>query len=137
MFHSKQFFLALIFLIGFVGVQSWDVCSAQDETDLEKKEAAIQEQMAQQALQKLQQENPQGLTDEELKQGQEDLEASEQNLEENFNVEAAQAQDAADDTVGVGDEVTTTTVPVVRPDLHEEETRRIEEEGPTRNSAFE
>ncbi len=135
MFRRENLFLALFFLLGFFYLQSWGACFAQEDTDPLRKEALVEDQMQQQALQKLQQENPEGLTDEELKQGQEDLEASEQNLEENFNVEAAQAQDAADDTVGVGDDVTT-TAPVVRRDLHEEETRRVNEEGPTRNSAF-
>jgi hypothetical protein len=134
MFHPRKKVVVVFLFVGFVFGQFMSPAFAQEDSDVLKKEALVEEELQKQALQKLEQENPEGLTDEELQQGQQELEANEQNLEQRFDQESAQTQGAVDDMLGVGD--TGMVEPVERRDLHEEVERRIEEEPATRNSAF-
>ncbi len=84
----------------------------EGDAELYKKEALVEEELQQKQLDKLGEENPVDVSDEEMEKRQDEA------------VDDMLSLDGAD-----------TSLPRVRPDLDEEEMRRFEEEKPTENDA--
>ncbi|HXV28323.1 MAG TPA: hypothetical protein VD913_05085 [bacterium] len=135
MHNHKKVSLTVVSFILICGASSVVTCLAQNEADDLKQQALVEENLEASKLNRIEQEDPDDMTDAQVEQGEEDLQANERDLENRFQEESEQTREATDDMLGVGDD---DFAPLgERRDLHEEVDHRLEDERATQNNPFE